>query len=202
MSELNNKDRADFAREAMEAYTARKGSDEPQTDLVDLLGDLRHFAAEEGLDFEAAVQTSLMHFEEESETDAAETCEHCGEEFRTCEMLNCPECGGHGCEECVLAGKCCQAHKLATVGDEMREAGYQLTDTGGGVEQWLKALNFREGSDAGKAFGTGYRIISARDGETVSDPGEPCIVQDYADGGEEVGNAREFDSLSEALRFE
>ncbi len=33
--------------------------------LTDLLTDLRHACAEDGLDFDAAVRTSQMHFEEE-----------------------------------------------------------------------------------------------------------------------------------------
>lgn len=188
--EPNNRDRADFARRAMEAYTAAKGGDEPQSELVDLLSDLRHYAAEEGLDFESALGTSEMHFEEEKESGDVEDCEHCDGEFRVSEMLNCPKCGGHGCEECVLAGKCCEAHKRAMLADQMSEKGYSLTDTGGGIEQWLKAL------------GSGYRIISAKDGEPVTDPDARCYVQDYTDGGEETGDNRNFESLDEALRFE
>jgi hypothetical protein len=37
-----------------------------QDGLVDLLTDLRHYAALKGLDFDEAVRTSLAHFKEES----------------------------------------------------------------------------------------------------------------------------------------
>lgn len=37
-----------------------------RANLVDALADLRHWASNAGLDFEAAMQTSLMHYRAES----------------------------------------------------------------------------------------------------------------------------------------
>lgn len=65
--EPTNKDRAQRGRNAARSNAAETGmkNDDPDSVLSDLLADLRHYAHEEGFDFEAAVQLSGDHFREE-----------------------------------------------------------------------------------------------------------------------------------------
>jgi hypothetical protein len=71
ISTPTNTDRIDAAGIAFDAYQDAKGLTNPllqsgQESLADLLADLRHFAAAEELDFEAAVRMSEFHYEAES----------------------------------------------------------------------------------------------------------------------------------------
>ncbi len=67
-----NQQRTDAASEALAAYMQAKGLDGdpcPQSlseTMTDLLTDLRHFAATEEIDFDAAVRMSEYHYDEES----------------------------------------------------------------------------------------------------------------------------------------
>jgi hypothetical protein len=68
MSTPTNRERAQAARAALAAYKDAKDSRMPHIvrheDLIDLLADLRHLAAQplSGLDFDAAVGSSSYHF--------------------------------------------------------------------------------------------------------------------------------------------
>jgi hypothetical protein len=71
ISTPTNKHRIDAAGIAFDAYHDAKGLTNPllqsgQKSLTDLLADLRHFAAAEELDFEAAVRMSEFYYEDES----------------------------------------------------------------------------------------------------------------------------------------
>jgi len=67
-----NQQRTDAASMALAAYMQAKGLDGdpcPQSlseTMTDLLTDLRHFAATEEIDFDAAVRMSEYHYDEES----------------------------------------------------------------------------------------------------------------------------------------
>lgn len=71
---MDNESRRQAAQEAINAHmeatmTKPEDNDENQTDLVDLLTNLRHWAhglRNEGVDFNRAVITSLLHFENEA----------------------------------------------------------------------------------------------------------------------------------------
>jgi hypothetical protein len=68
MAEPTNKDRAGWGRETFEAYPlAHQYEDDLQTQLVDLLADLMHFAKEEELDFEEAMRRAEGHYSFEEE---------------------------------------------------------------------------------------------------------------------------------------
>ncbi|AHJ86443.1 hypothetical protein 40AC_80 [Mycobacterium phage 40AC] len=58
------------ARSLFDTYSrSSQHYDEPeQTALEDMLADLRHFAAEKGLDWQKATDMADLHFEEESES--------------------------------------------------------------------------------------------------------------------------------------
>jgi len=58
MTHPANEERIERAAMALCGY-----HDEPQADLGDLLADLRHWAAENDVDFSYAVELSEMHFE-------------------------------------------------------------------------------------------------------------------------------------------
>jgi hypothetical protein len=68
MSTPTNRERAEAARAALASYKDAKGSRMPHVlrheDLIDLLTDIRHLAAEIRfqLDFEGAVESSSYHF--------------------------------------------------------------------------------------------------------------------------------------------
>jgi len=81
-----NHERADCAEAAIKAYAAVKennttdmwdfSSQGPQERLTDLLSDLRHWACQQGLDFEQSLTSSESHFQcevgEEDEVEGAE----------------------------------------------------------------------------------------------------------------------------------
>lgn len=68
----NNRERANAASMALAAYMQAKDLDGdpcPQSmseTMIDLLTDLRHFAATEAIDFGAAIRISEYHYDEES----------------------------------------------------------------------------------------------------------------------------------------
>lgn len=65
--QAHDPERAFRGEVAQRRYRELPGSgDEPQADLNDLLTDLRHFAAREGLDFGKALELSRMHYEAEA----------------------------------------------------------------------------------------------------------------------------------------
>ena len=63
---MTNTERAQAGREAMRQFD---GND-PQTDLIDLLTNLRHMADEDNLNFQRAVGASHHHFNAEIAGDA------------------------------------------------------------------------------------------------------------------------------------
>jgi hypothetical protein len=64
---IENATRADRAAQVMAEYAKLHGDDDAQTLLIDLLSDLRHYAARtEGVTFATATNTSRMHFVYES----------------------------------------------------------------------------------------------------------------------------------------
>lgn len=58
----DNTVRASFAAVALVAYTGRRGSDVLETDLADLLADLRHLSDALGIDFREALTTSGVNY--------------------------------------------------------------------------------------------------------------------------------------------
>lgn len=60
-----NEERAHRALQALRAYEKTVGEGSPGDYLTDLLTDLRHFCASEGLDFGASLAMSETHFNEE-----------------------------------------------------------------------------------------------------------------------------------------
>jgi len=74
-----NRQRAMCAEAAVTAYAAAKeptatdyfdfSSEPPQDRLTDMLTDLRHWARQNGLDFDEASRVSSMHFEAEVEEE-------------------------------------------------------------------------------------------------------------------------------------
>jgi hypothetical protein len=64
-----NEDRADWADQALEAFGQASGGDyleDPRSNLVDLLCDLRHWADRNDIDFSAALRMSEVHYHEET----------------------------------------------------------------------------------------------------------------------------------------
>jgi hypothetical protein len=59
-----NRDRADWAREAIEAFESATGVDREDA-LCDLLGDLMHWAAQNGFDFDHELQRGRDHLDVE-----------------------------------------------------------------------------------------------------------------------------------------
>lgn len=71
-SEFSNNDRADIARTVTTQYMATKGSDDDlETGITDLLADLMHLCAAQGVDFERALGLAREHFNAEVIDDAA-----------------------------------------------------------------------------------------------------------------------------------
>ncbi len=61
-----NEDRADRAATACEAYSQTKGTDDDmESSIGDLMADLLHYCAQEGLDPERMRDRAWMHFEAE-----------------------------------------------------------------------------------------------------------------------------------------
>lgn len=58
----DNTVRASFAAVALVAYTQRRGSDVLETDLADLLADIRHLADALGINFRDALITSGVNY--------------------------------------------------------------------------------------------------------------------------------------------
>lgn len=71
-----NKNRAAWAEEALDAYRAMRGKDEPVTDVKDLINDLLHHARLDlGLSIdecEALSQNAYLSMEEETREDGTE----------------------------------------------------------------------------------------------------------------------------------
>jgi hypothetical protein len=55
---------------AVRAGTPDYGSNDPQTDLMDALANVMHYASAAGLDFDGAVDRAREHFEHEVEHGA------------------------------------------------------------------------------------------------------------------------------------
>jgi hypothetical protein len=72
MPEMTNEQRAVVAAQAVEAYrVAGEYSDQHPAELLgDLLGDLRHWAAKVGVDFEQCDRNALACFEAEVKEEA------------------------------------------------------------------------------------------------------------------------------------
>lgn len=67
MEETTNKDRADWARIAVRVYAEETGSDQEdlETNIADLLCDLRHLCDERGFDFGYCDDRGAEHYAEE-----------------------------------------------------------------------------------------------------------------------------------------
>lgn len=78
-TERTNEDRAERAMSALNQYVNVEGDDpnanDWQTWLQDMLTDLRHLCARDGLDFDAAVASSEFHFDAEIEEEETEPTE-------------------------------------------------------------------------------------------------------------------------------
>lgn len=72
MREMTNDERAVVAAQAVEAYrVAGEHADQSPAELLgDLLGDLRHWAAKVGVDFEQCDKNARACFENEVEEEA------------------------------------------------------------------------------------------------------------------------------------
>lgn len=73
MPEMTNQQRAEAAAEAVDAYSeaAQFGEIIPAEILGDLLGDLRHWAARVGVDFEQCDRNARTCFEAEVREEAS-----------------------------------------------------------------------------------------------------------------------------------
>lgn len=69
---LNNQ-RAEWARKAVDAFAAEAGTDGLETDIGDLLIDLRHLCDKEGLDWEKIADKATRYFDMEKSI-----CQKCG----------------------------------------------------------------------------------------------------------------------------
>lgn len=73
MSIPTNEDRADRAREILRDYCRKvyqlEDGEESASVIGDILADLRHLCAEEGIDFEAPLLMSEVHFNEENDEE-------------------------------------------------------------------------------------------------------------------------------------
>jgi hypothetical protein len=63
----DNTARASFAGQTLRFYRDIVGSDDDETVITDLLADLRHFCDAAGLDFDAMIDSSFQHWNEEKE---------------------------------------------------------------------------------------------------------------------------------------
>lgn len=78
MAEPTNEERAARADAALELYCRLTGSSEDDTRLVDLLTDLRHWAARNWHDFDNANFLSEIHFNHEHTTSPQEAEKEAG----------------------------------------------------------------------------------------------------------------------------
>lgn len=63
---ISNEERAERAATACSAYSQTKGTDDDMEACIgDLMADLLHYAASEGLDPETLHRRAIMHFEDE-----------------------------------------------------------------------------------------------------------------------------------------
>ncbi|MEE8262978.1 MAG: hypothetical protein V3R83_10990 [Gammaproteobacteria bacterium] len=68
---MTNNESAHSADQALEHYAMVTGSDEDWTSLIgDLLGDLMHFCAHKGLNFDEHLSTARVHFNTETGSSA------------------------------------------------------------------------------------------------------------------------------------
>lgn len=73
-SEPTNEDRANWARAALEVFSQKTGLDmavELDCSIGDLLANMMHLCKQEGLDFDALLETGRMHFEAETDEEEA-----------------------------------------------------------------------------------------------------------------------------------
>ena len=64
--EPTNKDRAEWARGAVECFVSMVGGgDDLKTSISDLIADLLHLCDEEGIDHEDVLRNATWHYEEE-----------------------------------------------------------------------------------------------------------------------------------------
>ena len=65
--ETTNRDRAGWAHEGLQAYATRTGviSEDLETQMRDLLGDLMHLARFEGVDFDDVIRRGQANFDVE-----------------------------------------------------------------------------------------------------------------------------------------
>ena len=65
MSDHTNADRQNLAARTLRYYAEAKGENPESCDLVDLLADLMHYAAREGIDFHGFLECAGHHFNTE-----------------------------------------------------------------------------------------------------------------------------------------
>ncbi len=81
MTEPNNADRAERARQTLDFFKELVGGDDYQTTMGDLLADLKHLAKQETesggepLDFDEAVRSAGFHFEAELQEETEDLAE-------------------------------------------------------------------------------------------------------------------------------
>lgn len=68
IGEPTNKDRAEWGKQALDAFAVATGS-EPETIVCDLLADLMHYCRLNNIDFEAELHLGERHFDEEVEEE-------------------------------------------------------------------------------------------------------------------------------------
>lgn len=106
MKNVTNRDRANWARDAVKSYAATTGSvgNGSQSDIQDLIGDLRHYCWQRKFDWEVVLQNAYYHYAEEQglhwKYGGLKACHVCGNE--TCfEKKN----GKRICIECFEGEK-------------------------------------------------------------------------------------------------
>lgn len=98
---LNNEDRAERAFNQVTRYS---GDNDIETDVQDILVDLRHLCDREGIDFHRKLDMSYTHYSEELAEDGgpageklermrSTTAEQMREAFRCAFVPTCPHCG-------------------------------------------------------------------------------------------------------------
>lgn len=95
----DNHHRRSLARIAVEAASEDFAAD-PRSGIVDTLTNIRHLCESIGVDFDTCVQTSAMHYEEETDTHL-NVCSDCG--ARVPEIIGCPD-GAEICHPCFESG--------------------------------------------------------------------------------------------------
>jgi hypothetical protein len=71
--DITTGDRASYSADALEAYCAAKGDDMDESTLRDLLADLMHYSASNGVDFDNELCIARINYEEEQSEAQAQS---------------------------------------------------------------------------------------------------------------------------------